>query len=349
MKISKLLASAFALSLLFNISCRNDDPFEDELPKGDYENGIIISNEGGFTTPTASATFLSNDLSTQTDNIFGKNNNEEKLGNVFQTIGFKGDLAYLVMNIPNKVEIVNRYTFKKISAITSNLESPRYIAFTGTNTYITNNNFGDVKKVNIYDTSNNFVKSIAFDRYAEKITASNGFIYVQTDGSKYDANYNELPTGHTISRINPATNTTDKIITLDDNLIIKDMISDGQFVYVLTSDTTKSNIYKITSSTGIAQQIPLTTAPDAAKLAIDQTKLYYITTSKKIFNLTGNTSTELFTATANNLYGFNVIDGSFFIADPTFSGDSKVRIYNLTGNLVKTLTTGIGTNGFYKN
>ena len=38
-----------------------------------------------------------------------------------------------------------------------------------------------------------------------------------------------------------------------------------------------------------------------------------------------------------------------FVADPTFSSDSKVRIYNLTGTLLKTLTTGIGTNGFYKN
>ena len=37
MKFSKIIVSAFALTLLFNIACRNnDDPIQDELPKGAF-------------------------------------------------------------------------------------------------------------------------------------------------------------------------------------------------------------------------------------------------------------------------------------------------------------------------
>ena len=325
MKISKLIASAFALTLLFNISCRNEDNFEEAIPKGAYENGILITNEGGFSTPTASVSYFSNDFAKQEDNIFKTNNGNAVLGNVFQSVGFKGDLAYLVLNVPNKVEIVNRYTFKKTNSITSNLSTPRYIAFANNHTYITNND------------------------YAERITSSSNYIYIQTDGSTYDASYNELPTGHTITRINPLTNEVDKVITLNDNFIIKDMTSDANFVYVLTSNDSTSNFYKIAASTGIAEKISFENVAGGLKLAIDQNKIYMISSAKKVFNITGNTANELFSVTANNIYGFNVINGNVFVADPTFSSDSKTRIYSLTGTLLKTLTTGIGTNGFYKN
>ena len=349
MKISKLIASAFALTLLFNISCRNEDNFEEAIPKGAYENGILITNEGGFSTPTASVSYFSNDFAKQEDNIFKTNNGNAVLGNVFQSVGFKGDLAYLVLNVPNKVEIVNRYTFKKTNSITSNLSTPRYIAFANNHTYITNNDFFSVRKVNIYDNADNFVKSINFDRYAERITSSSNYIYIQTDGSTYDASYNELPTGHTITRINPLTNEVDKVITLNDEFIIKDMTSDANFVYVLTSNDSTSNFYKIAASTGIAEKISFENVAGGLKLAIDQNKIYMISSAKKVFNITGNTANELFSVTANNIYGFNVINGNVFVADPTFSSDSKTRIYSLTGTLLKTLTTGIGTNGFYKN
>ncbi len=346
MKISKLLAPVLALGLLLNVSCRNDE-VTPEVPKGAYENGILIANEGGWSQPNASVSFLSRDF-VQEDNIFSTNNNGAKLGNVFQAIGFKNELAYLVVNVPNTVEIVNRYTFKKVNTITAELDNPRYIAFTANHTYITNNNFSEVRKVNIYDGADNFVKSINFPRYAEKIVSCDNYVYVQTDGTKY-VNGEPLPTGHEVTRINPATNTVDKVIPLKDNYFILDMIADGKFVYVLTSDNSASNIYKITAATGKVEQIPLTYAPDAQMLSIDQGKLYYLTGSKKVFSLMGTTSTELFTVTADHLYGFNVIDNYVYISDPTFSTDSKARIYNLSGQLIKTLTTGVGTNGFYKN
>ena len=348
MKISKIFTLLLAGTLLFNISCRSDDPIEPQT-KGAYENGILIANEGGFSTPTSSVSFISKDLSKLENNIFASNNSNAVLGNVFQSIGFKGDNAFLVTNVPNKIEIVNRYTFKKTATITANLETPRFIAFSGNYTYVTNNDFFSVFKLNIYDNSNAFVKSINFDRFAEKIVSAEGFVYVQTDGVGYDASYNEFPTGHTITRISPSSNTVDKTITLTDDTPIRDMIADNSNVYVLSSDYSDSYIYKIDAKTGTSTQTKLAGISSAQKLAIDNGKMYFLTSGKKLYEFNGTTATAMFDVTTKNVWGFNVIDGNVYVSDPSFSKDNEVRIYNLSGNLLKTITTGIGTNGFYKN
>ena len=349
MKFKKILPWVFASTMLFNIACSDDDPIFEE-PKGAYENGILIANEGGFSTPTATVTFLSNDFSVQENDIYWKNNSDEKLGNVFQSVGFKGDNAFLVMNVPNKIEVVNRYTFKKSAAtITSNLDNPRYIAFSGNNTYVTNNNFYSVMKLNVYDANNAFVKSIDFDRYAEKVVASDGFVYVQTDGVTYDASYNELPTGHTITRINPVTNVADAPITLTDTAVIRDMVANETMVYVLTSDATNTYLYKILSKTGTFEKVTLSGVTNAKKLAIDNNKIYFLTAANKVYTMNGNTAAPMFDFTASYAYAFNVINGNVYIGDASFSADSTVKVYNATGSELKTIKTGIGTNGFYKN
>lgn len=349
MKFSKISTLLLAGTLLFNISCRKDDQAPTPVSFGKYENGILITNEGGFSTPTSTVTYLSNDLVTQEDQIFKNNNSNASLGNVLQSIGFRGDLAYLVLNVPNKIEIVNRYTFKKTGSITTNLEQARYIAFSTNNIYVTNNNFSNVKKVNIYDNANAFVKSIDFPNYAEKITSSDGFIYVQTDGLTYDTNYNEIATGHTISRINPLTNTVDKTITLNDTGIIRDLVSDQTSTYVLTSDAVYTYLYKINSKTGAFTQQEVFDIPYGEKLAVDGGQVYFLTAGKKVHRLDGSNATPLFDVATGFIYGFNIIDSKVFVSDPNFTGDSKVRIYNLSGTLMKTITTGISTNGFYKN
>lgn len=347
MKITTFFTAAFATLLLTATACRNDEPIVIE-PKGQFENGLLIANEGGFTTPNASVAFLSKDLSKQTDDIFAGQNNNEVLGKVFQTIGFRGNLAYLVLNVPNKIEVVNRYTFKKEKTLGANLDNPRYIAFTANSTYVTNNDFFSVRKLNIYDKNDNFVKSINFDRYAEKVVAADNFVYVQTDGATYASGSAE-PTGHTVTRVNAATNEVDKTLTFPDTFFVTDMVADSKFVYVLTSGTNASNLYKITASTGTYETIALPAGPAAQMLSLDQGNLYYLTENNKVFTVNGTVAKELFSVTANHAYGFDVIDGLVYVSDPSFSASSKARVYSLSGNLVKTLTTGIGTNGFFKN
>ncbi|MFP3597470.1 hypothetical protein [Chryseobacterium sp. SIMBA_029] len=350
MNIRKILPFVFASALFFNVACSNDD--ETVATATTYENGVLISNEGGFSSPTSEVSFISNNWGNVYNGIYAANNSNEVLGKVFQTIGFSGNYAYLVCNIPNKIEIVNRYSFKKVSTVTSNLDNPRYIAFSGAQYYVTNNDYASVHKLNVYNSDNSFVKSINFDRAAEKVVEANGSIVVQTDGVTYAPG--ETATGYTISIVKPSTNVVDKTVTLPSNGIIRDLVSYNGNAYALASDNTNSYIYKINTTDGTAAATTLTAIPQAQKLRISNNTLYFSTGDNKVYSMAlGSTTvptTPLFTAPTGTLYGFDIIDSNIYVSTTNFTSDSKINIYNSsTGALLKTFTAGIATNGFYKN
>ncbi|MBC7641828.1 MAG: hypothetical protein H7174_05740, partial [Flavobacterium sp.] len=118
------------ISVLFLVSCSKD---ELEVPvytsKGTYDSGVLVLNEGAFMSSNSSVSFISFDLNTVQNNIFSLANPSLVLGDVAQSIGFNGDLAYIVVNNSNKIRIVNRYTMANVAVITAGLNNPRYISF----------------------------------------------------------------------------------------------------------------------------------------------------------------------------------------------------------------------------
>ena len=355
MKIRKLLAGFFAASLLLTTACKDDEILENDIVKGAYQGGILLGVEGGFNKNQAEVSYLSSDLSTLSEYIYASNNDNQPLGDVLQTIAFKDDKAYLVVNNSNKVEVVDRYTFKKTA--TFQAEQARGIAFAGNYVYVTSNDFFSTYAVNVYNaTTFAPVKKLSFDRYAEKIVTVGDQIVVQTDGSTYEMTppYNEIPTGHTITTINSTTNTVDKTITLTDNGIINDMISANGFAYVLSTENTDSYIYEVNTKTGTFTSSKLA-GIKATKLRFADNKLFFADSDGNIYSkgtAANTTATKLFKyakTTGLYLYGLNIIDDKVYISDVNFNGPSKVMIYSLQGNVIKTLSAGIGVNGFYKN
>ncbi|MBP2616340.1 DUF5074 domain-containing protein [Chryseobacterium jejuense] len=353
MNIKRILPLAFASILLFNVSCSSDNDTETGGTQVNYGNGILVANEGGFTKPTSDVTFISNNLGTVYTNIYSNNNGGEAFGKVLQSIGFSGDKAYLVANIPNKIDIVNRTTFKLQTTVTENLDNPRYIAFSGNKYFVTNNNFSGKKKLNAYNISDNvYFGSIEFPRLAEKVVEAEGNIIVQTDGVGYDAAYNELPTGYTITVVNPSTMVNPTTITLPAKGIIKDLIAHNGIAYVLVADKVDSYIYEINSKAGNYTTTTLTGISNVQKLRAYNNEFYFIAKNNKIYEMPIGTIAPIMPlATAvGNVYGFDVIDGKIFASEANFSEDGKVNVYStLDGTLLKTFTAGVGTNGFYKN
>lgn len=346
MKISKLLSAAFAATLLFTTSCRNDDPIVDVQPKGAYENGIIMSNEGNFGSPTATVSFIPNDLSTVENNVFSANNGGAALGDVLQNVGLNGDYAYLILNNSNKIEVVNRYTFKKVATVSDQVSQPRYIAFANNNYYVTNSS-GSSKFVNVYSVSTNaFVKKIPLTSGGERIVEASGRIVVQNAS---------FGSGKKLTFINPSSNIVESEVLVPNGNIQK-TISNGGNVYTIASTSTDSYIYKLSSTGTITSTITLTGISNATNLEIDGSKLFFSSGSKVYsMDVTSTTvpTTPILTLTDNSwsaLYGFGVIDGKIYISNANgFTADSTVEIYSTAGNLLKTITTGKGTNGFYKN
>lgn len=350
MKFNKFLTAVFASVLLVVASCQDDDVnYTDQ--ETSY-SGILVANEGSFNKPDATVDFVTSNLSGGVFGIYGSANNEN-LGDVLQTIGLKGTNAYLVLNNNNKIVIANRFNFKKNTEVTSNLASPRYIAFTDSQYYVTNNNFFDVKKLNIYNNADNtFIKSIDFARYAEKVVEAGGNILVQTDGSTYDSDFNELPTGHTITIVKPTTNAVDKTVILPDAGIIKDLVSSEGSAYALSSTSTDSYIYKINPVDGTFTTITLTGIANVQKLRIESGNFYFLDGTNRVYSkaikVPNSSVTTLFTATGNP-YGFDVIDGKIFVSNSSFTGQSTSYVYSTAGSQITSFKSGIGTNGFYKN
>lgn len=347
MKISKLLSAALAATLLFTISCRTDeDPIVEPQPKGAYDNGIFMSNEGNFGSPNATVSFISNDLATVENNVFSANNGGAALGDVLQSVGLNGDNAYLILNNSNKIEVVNRYTFKKVATVSDQVSQPRYIAFANNNYYVTNSS-GSSKFVNVYSAATNaFVKKITLTSGGERIVEASGKIFVQN--ASFGA-------GKKITIINPTSNTVESEVTVPSGNIQK-TISTGGNVYTIASTPTDSYIYKLSPTGAISSTTTLTGIGNANNLEIDGSKFFF-TSGSKVYamDMSSNTvpSTPIITLTDNSwsaLYGFGVIDGKIYISNANgFTADSSVEIYSTAGTLVKTVTTGKGTNGFYKN
>ncbi|MDN3606736.1 YncE family protein [Kaistella yonginensis] len=346
MKISKLIASAFALTLLLNIACRNDDPVEEELPKGAYENGIIMSNEGNFGTPTATVSFISNDLTKVENNIYSANNGNAALGDVLQNVAIQGDNAYLILNNSNKIEVVNRYTFKKVATVSDQVSQPRYMAFANNHYYVTNSS-GSAKFVNVYNVSTNtLVKKIDLANNGERIVEAGGKIIVQNAS---------FGSGKKLTIINPTSNTVESIVTLPNGNIQK-TISNGGNVYTIAKTATDSYIYKLSPTGDITSTITLTGLANATNLEIDGSKFFF-TAGSNVYTMemssTTTPTTPIITIADNSwsaMYGFNVIDGKIYISNANgFTADSTVEIYTTAGSLLKTVTAGKGTNGFYKN
>ncbi|MPT35487.1 MAG: hypothetical protein E2604_10455, partial [Flavobacterium sp.] len=142
MKINKLLGLGL-LTAVFFASCTDEEIVYKEAPaavaKGAYERGVLVVNEGNFGSPNAEVSYISSEFPTLfQNNIFNTVNPTKVLGNTAQSIGFNGDLAYIVLNGSNKIEVVNRYTFVSVATIQTGLQNPRYIAFANGKGYVTN-------------------------------------------------------------------------------------------------------------------------------------------------------------------------------------------------------------------
>ena len=132
MKFFNLSVAISLVAFLF-ISCESDDDADYILPD-DYESGIIVSHEGGFTS-SGTTSFVSYDLSSKQNDIY-KIVNKDQLGSYQQSIGFDNENAYVVVDLQNTVTVVDRFTFEYKSQITDGLNTPRFVTISNGYAYV---------------------------------------------------------------------------------------------------------------------------------------------------------------------------------------------------------------------
>lgn len=353
----KIFIMLFASLLIF--SCNSDDEGSQQITDGNFANGVFVLNEGGFTYNNASVSFISSTGEIQ-NNIF-KTVNGRSLGDVAQSISFNDDLAYIVVNNSNTVEVVNRYTFESVATIAGELYNPRYIEFHNGKGYISNwGNGNDASDdfIAVVDLSSYAViKKIAVPQGPERLEAANGKLYIAQRG--------DYSFGNTISVLDLNSETLTATIEIAD--YPNGMAIDNAYLFVLCSGyqdwsgggaDSDGAMFKINlQNNEIVDHFTFESGVHPNFLQIENGKVYY-TIGKNIYRT--NTadiapSDSPFISTASDgmeiLYGFNVDNGWIYACDAKdYQSNGELFVYSLTGSLEsKYPISGIIPNGVYFN
>ena len=198
-RIVKFLAIAIAL-----VSCsRDEEPIF--TPKGEYEYGFFVLNEGNIGKNNGTLDFVSFGFGRTERDVY------PNLGDTPQSGLRNGDDLYLVINYSNKIIKVNRNTLKKEAELTTELSNPRYMTIVNGYGYVTN--WGDgMNKTDDYILVVDLktlqpVKQIPVEEGPEKIFTFNNKVYALLQGG-WGAN-------NKIAVINPTTNTLEEHIETD--------------------------------------------------------------------------------------------------------------------------------------
>lgn len=355
MKFSKLVLVALVSSIFF-VSCSDDD--NNETPLGSYDNGVLILNQGGFGYGNASVSYLSDDFVTQQNNIFSLVNPTITLGDVGQDIGLYQNLAFIVLDGSNKIEVVNRYTMAHVATISTGLNNPRYIAFSNGKGFVTN--WGDGGS-----TSDDYVAVLNLSTYAvsSTIPVAEGPERIVEENSKlYVAHAGGWGFGNTISVINGSDNTLSTTVNVGDvpnSLEIKSgslyVICGGKPSY--SSAETAGSLVKINlSNNTVSNTINFPAATHPSNLVVNDNEVFYTIDAaiyKSTLSATTLPTTPLFTTTAQGVYGiysFAVNNNKIYVGDAgDYNSNGKVYVYSSTGTLEHNYTVGVIPAGFYFN
>lgn len=354
MRITKIAILTILTGIMFTACSSDHDDDIIQIPRGDYENGILISHEGNFGQGNASVSFISDDFSTSEHGVFNAVNSGI-LGDTAQSIAFNNEFAYIILNGSNKIEVVNRYTFVFVATINSGLSNPRFMTFSNGKGYITN--WGDASNPDddylaILDLTNNTINSITIPvvEGPEEIIANGNTIYVAHQGG-YSQN-------DKVSVIDATSN------SLSTTIIVGDVPNSLQFdasgnLWVLsggkpswTGTETAGKLSKINTSDNTVTSIDFGSIEHPNYLSIDNGSLYYYLNGSVYKMASSDTglpiTSELsglsfYNMTTNNgkLYGVDAVD---------FTSNGILTVYDLSTNTEENTTSvGIIPNGIYFN
>jgi YVTN family beta-propeller protein len=339
---NNVLAGLCAFSLFSLAACEGSK--EITTPKGDFEKGVLILNEGSFTNSNSSLSFYDRSKKTVQNDLF-QSINGRPLGDVLQSVAVSGDKGFLVVNNSNKIEVVNINTLKSI-APQIDLKLPRYGVVLNKKLYVTEwVNFAVTQgQVSVIDTETYAVlKTIAVGKFPEQLlVANNGKIYVSNSG------------GDNISVINPATDLVEATIAVLNNpsSMVQDANNNIWIVCNGTSWTTPplpGGLVRFSPSSPANQvRIPFAGTYGGGLVANSNKSKLYFSHNGAVYDLS-LTASSLPTAKLISRRFYNVgvdTDGVLYGAVANFSGASRVIRYNAQGTALDSISTGVGTNGF---
>ena len=347
-----LKSIAYLLTITFLLtSCSQDDDVT-ILPLGDYENGFLITNEGPFQNGSGTISFVSDNYEVVNHQIFNQVNSSD-LGNIVQSMGFNNDIAYVIVNNSQKIEVVNRFTFESIASITEGLNNPRYFVSSGGNGYVSN--WGDPFDNNddfiaVIDLATNTVTStipVAFG--PEKLVIANNDLYVAHQGG-YGQN-------NILSVIDVSANILESTIEVGD--VPNSIVVSNNDIWVLcggnpafTGNETNGRLVKVeTSDNTVIQSFDFLITNHPKSLTIDGSNLIYNLDGEVFSKEENSVSLPTTNIITGSFYAMTANDGKLYATDAgDFASNGTLKIFDLSTNSeIITIATGIIPGGVYFN
>lgn len=352
MNTKQLFLALLTVGISFT-SCTEDEGVNFQpLPLGDYQNGVLISNEGPFGTGAGTVSFISEDFSTTAHTVY-QTVNDDNLGNIVQSIGFTDSKAYIIANNSHKATIVNRYSFEKETTIETGLNNPRAFVTNGIKGYISN--WGDAADatddfIAVIDLLTNTIEStIPVGEGPEKMLVVNNTLYVSHKGGWGQNNI--------ISIINTSDNTVNTLTVGD---VPDEMILDTENnIWVLcegvpawTGSETGGKLIKINTSDNsleITHELSASVHPNS--LSYEAGILYYAINGN-VFVMDEN-AIELPTTPLLNtpVYTMAVKNNRLYTTDAAdFSSNGTLTIFDINDTTeIQSITVGVIPGGIYFN
>jgi YVTN family beta-propeller protein len=343
-KSALVIVLAF-ISLFFQGCDKAKDPV-----KGAYQSGVLIVNEGSFSSNNGDVTYYNSSTSLLEQTVF-KNINGDFAGKVLQSITVNGDDGYLVLNGGNKIEVVDINTFKRKNTFTDlKLNSPRYLKVINGKAYITV--WGPFKN-SVLDDSYVLVVDTKTLSVVTTIDTNEGIENLLYDGKLLFVSRNGFSGSNALTVIDPSTNKIVKEINLTGEPM--GMVLDANNKLWAISTGSASKLFRINATTFEVEQTieigsfthgNLATTPDKRNLIYAIENNVY----KMAIEATVAPTAALFTAReVITFYGMDVDPktGSIYIGDAKdYSSAGSAYIFNADGSFKNKVETGIDPNSF---
>lgn len=348
MKNFRLLGYLLALSF-FTYSC---DSNKDEGPLGEYEKGLIIINEGNFSSRDGDISHYNFNTGEVQQNIFEKVNNRPFAGLV-QSLIENEDKFYIVSNT-GKVEIVNKNTFQSLGSVEGDeLNIPRSAILANSQIYISDWGPYDAN----FASPNSFiaiVNNTLGGEVAKKAKTSSrpeSFHQINNDlliACSAARMIDVMRIGvDTVGRSIEVTGTPVRFLENDGKLFLFARNSSTIFFHEINKTD-----YSITNTTEISIPNP------TSKLTLGENGEAYINTSTgwpdyndavaKVSLTSGQViDASLYKGSGFYGIGFDRFEKNILISDNNgFQGSGTVIVINQNGTEIKTIPTGVGPSGF---
>ncbi len=361
---NKIFKTVWALTLaaMVTLSCKR--PPEPIPPRGDYDGGFIVVNEGQFMNGNASVSFISEDLASIEDSVFYKVNNE-MLGDIAQSLFTTDEKAYFVINNSHKIVVTGRWDMAKKGIITSFIRSPRYMVKVS-DRYAVVSNWGEVFDQNWQDVHDDYLAWVDLQNDVvtdtlhvatgpEKMIYHGGKLFVLVPGVAASNNK--------VLVIDPAAKTQIAEITVGDKPQAVEetngklwVICSGNAAW--TGNETPGKLIKIDPATDSVEQTVEMAIDQHPRFMVEKDGYLYILIEKLLYkvdpaNPVFNTSNVVLDldGTVQTPYGMSVYDDKLFVTDALdYQTPGKIHVFDTDNfNRIAEFTAGYLPNNVVPN